>query len=254
MVTESHYHPGFPLNQFVQVIWTGKANNLQASSAHHAALFTELIFNYGDLFSVTGQHIEENSSKGGHHIISGLKTAPFHTQVGGSYCSVGLILAPHCYGELLKHFGSTLMDDLADLLYDQLLQPSQPDFSRVEKHLLRLFKHYQPDPDLRKFEAFVSAESLRKGALKQFNQRVSMTEKGFIQKFKERYQLTPNQFIKLSQVNYALQQMRQAPTEKLSQIGLEAGFYDQSHFIREFKKFCGITPKKLQLQPKLLPW
>ncbi len=32
------------------------------------------------------------------------------------------------------------------------------------------------------------------------------------------------------------------PLKSLSYIGLEAGYYDQSHFIREFKKFSGLSP------------
>ena len=32
----------------------------------------------------------------------------------------------------------------------------------------------------------------------------------------------------------------------LTQIGLEAGYYDQSHFIREFKSFTELTPKAYQ--------
>ena len=29
----------------------------------------------------------------------------------------------------------------------------------------------------------------------------------------------------------------------------EAGFYDQSHFIREIKHFIGLTPHQLQTEP-----
>lgn len=32
--------------------------------------------------------------------------------------------------------------------------------------------------------------------------------------------------------------------QTLTKIGLEAGYYDQSHFIREFKSFTGLTPKQ----------
>ena len=32
--------------------------------------------------------------------------------------------------------------------------------------------------------------------------------------------------------------------KKTGEIGLEVGFFDQSHFIRVFKKFCGTTPKQ----------
>lgn len=39
----------------------------------------------------------------------------------------------------------------------------------------------------------------------------------------------------------------------LTQIGLEAGYYDQSHFIREFKYYTDLTPKEYQYSKSNLP-
>lgn len=39
----------------------------------------------------------------------------------------------------------------------------------------------------------------------------------------------------------------------LTQIGLNAGYYDQSHFIREFKSFTDLTPREYQLSLTTLP-
>ncbi|MCC6383784.1 MAG: helix-turn-helix transcriptional regulator [Bacteroidia bacterium] len=39
----------------------------------------------------------------------------------------------------------------------------------------------------------------------------------------------------------------------LTQIGLEAGYYDQSHFIREFKSYTNLTPKEYQASVRGLP-
>lgn len=41
--------------------------------------------------------------------------------------------------------------------------------------------------------------------------------------------------------------------ESLTQIGLRAGYYDQSHFIREFKCYTGLTPKEYRLANTGLP-
>ncbi|WP_421825161.1 helix-turn-helix domain-containing protein [Fulvitalea axinellae] len=35
-------------------------------------------------------------------------------------------------------------------------------------------------------------------------------------------------------------------SRKLLDAGLDAGFYNQAHFIRIFKNFCGETPKKFR--------
>ncbi len=40
----------------------------------------------------------------------------------------------------------------------------------------------------------------------------------------------------------------------LTDIALQAGFYDQAHFCRIFKNFTGLTPKQYQLQKSELPF
>jgi len=241
---ESTYIPKFPLNQFVDLIWVAKASNFKLESVHHAALFTELIFNYGDEFQINGQNIENIISKSDHHIISGLKTEPFKTKVSGEYGSVGLLLKPFCYGMLYNKFGTKAMEQVSEILFEHLYRPVQANFSIVEKELMRLFDKEVIDSDLIKFEKQISSSMLEKGALKDFNLSLSISQKSFIQKFKKHFLLTPTEYIKLKQVNYAIQLLQNNRSDKLINAGLDSGFYDQSHFIRVFKKFCGISPKQ----------
>jgi len=241
---ESTYIPSFPLNQFVDLIWIAKASNLKLESVHHAALFTELIFNYGDEFKLEGQNIENIITKNDQHIISGLKTAPFTTKVSGTYGSVGLLLKPFCYGMLYHKFGTKAMEQVSEILFEHIFKPEQPNFPLVERELLMLFDNENIDSDLIKFEKHISSSMLEKGALKDFNLSLSISQKSFIQKFKKHFLLTPSEYIKLKQVNYAIQLLQNNQSNKLIDIGLDAGFYDQSHFIRVFKKFCGLSPKQ----------
>ncbi|BDD03860.1 helix-turn-helix domain-containing protein [Aureibacter tunicatorum] len=244
MIIEKTYQPRFPLNQYVDLIWVGKASKLETSSSHHAALFTELIFNYGDTFQVEGQNVENLVSNNGHQILSGLKTQPFQTTLSGTYGNVGLILKPFCYGMLSHKLGSKAMEYISELLFEQLFMPSAPNIDKVEKSLLELFEKSPLDNDLDKFEKYISKNILEKGSLKDFNMSLSISQKSFIQKFKKHFVLTPHEYVKLKQVNYAIQLLQNSHSEKLINIGLDAGFYDQSHFIRVFKKFCGATPRQ----------
>jgi len=238
------YHPNYPLNQFIDLIWVGKAADLEISSSHHAVLFTELIFNYGDTFKVEGQNIENLVSNTNHQILSGLKTEPFQTKISGVYSNVGLILKPFCYGMLHNKFRTKAMDQISEILFENLVAPSNPDFYKVEQNLLELFEVNPVDNDLVKFEKYISTNLLNDSSLKDFNLSISISQKSFIQKFKKHFHLTPSEYIKLKQVNYAIQLIQNNNSEKLINIGLDSGFYDQSHFIKVFKKFCGVTPKQ----------
>jgi AraC-like DNA-binding protein len=244
MIIEKTFRPNFPLNKFVDLIWVGKAPEYDRSSSHHASLFTELIFNYGDNFKVEGQNVENLVSNTDHKILSGLKTQPFQTTVSGVYGNVGLILKPFCYGMIYKQFGTKSMEQISEILFEYLFLPQIPNFVKVEEALLKIFETNVLDSELLKFENYLSSNFLEKVSLQDFNMSISISQKSFIQKFKKHFQITPKEYLKLKQVNYAIQLLQNNNAEKLINVGLDSGFYDQSHFIRVFKKFCGVTPKQ----------
>ncbi len=53
--------------------------------------------------------------------------------------------------------------------------------------------------------------------------------------------ISPKKVVRISQFHKALEGLH---SEKESGFYFDCGYYDQSHFIREFKKFTGISPKK----------
>ena len=66
----------------------------------------------------------------------------------------------------------------------------------------------------------------------------------FLRLFKNHTGLTPHQYIIAGRVCKAKTLVMQG--EALSHVALEAGFSDQSHFIRAFRKIYGYSPKTLQ--------
>lgn len=238
------YYPEPPLNLYIEKIWVAKGGHLDLIADHHAALFTELIFNYGDEFQVLGENTESYSSPQNRYIISGLKTNPFRTSLAGRHQNVGFILKPNCYRHLVDNFASSGMNMLSEILFERLIYPETPRFKEIDQYLLRFFHIAPLDEEFRLFERCVSSELMRKNGLRRFNELISMTQKTFIDKFRKFYFLTPSQYVRLKQINYATDLVRNYPDASLSEIGLEAGFYDQSHFIRVFKKHHGSTPKQ----------
>ncbi|WP_146201621.1 helix-turn-helix domain-containing protein [Sediminitomix flava] len=243
MIKQTSYSPSFPLNQFVDTIWYANATSFEVQSKHYAPLFTELIFNYGDQFEVEGQHVDNLKTANEHLILSGLKTQPFQTKVTGKYNSVGLILKPYCYGILAHKLGTNELDELSDKLQYEFFEKEFVDFQVIEQHIMLLFKDESIDPVLNHFENYFSNHFIEKGSLATFNSSISLSQKSFIQKFKKHYLLTPTNYLKLKRVNHAIQLLENSQSSKLIEVGLDAGFYDQSHFIKLFKQFSGYTPK-----------
>lgn len=61
-------------------------------------------------------------------------------------------------------------------------------------------------------------------------------------RFLENIGLTAKEISKIYRFNNFLTLIYKNPLSSLTQLSLEAGYYDQSHFIKEFRSFIGISP------------
>jgi len=61
-----------------------------------------------------------------------------------------------------------------------------------------------------------------------------------IRKFNECYGLSPHQYITNLRINYSKKLLKN--NKDVAEIAIDSGFYDQSHFIKCFKEYTGVTP------------
>lgn len=71
----------------------------------------------------------------------------------------------------------------------------------------------------------------------------SLSKYHFIKVFTKKTKFTPHQYIINLRLEYAIKLIKK--NIPLAQISLSCGFSDQSHFIRTFKKYYGLTPSNL---------
>ena len=64
----------------------------------------------------------------------------------------------------------------------------------------------------------------------------------FIREFKKYIGLSPFELVIQLRIKEA--QRLLLKTDKIAEIAIESGFYDQSHLTKYFKKYVGISPKK----------
>jgi len=70
----------------------------------------------------------------------------------------------------------------------------------------------------------------------------------YLQKmFLERIGVSPKFFIRITRFQHALQHLAKYRTVSLTDLAYQAGYYDQAHFIREFKEFTGTSPSQFLL-------
>jgi AraC-like DNA-binding protein len=62
-------------------------------------------------------------------------------------------------------------------------------------------------------------------------------------KFSSAIGLSPKQLSKFIRLQAALKMMNEKKITSLTSLAYENGFYDQAHFIKDFKEFTGVSPK-----------
>ena len=72
--------------------------------------------------------------------------------------------------------------------------------------------------------------------------QVGLSPRSFIRRFTEEVGLTPKLFFRIRRFQEALRLFRTGRPVAWSDVALDCGYYDQAHFIRDFRAFSGLTP------------
>jgi AraC-like DNA-binding protein len=78
----------------------------------------------------------------------------------------------------------------------------------------------------------------------QVSRQIGYSQKHFIDLFKKQVGVPPKQFLKLMRFQKAIQEIENNKSIQWINIATESGFYDQAHFINDFKDFSGFTPSE----------
>lgn len=76
----------------------------------------------------------------------------------------------------------------------------------------------------------------------QLSDQIGYSQKHFISLFKNQVGVPPKQYMKIMRFQKAILEIEKDSSVHWSEIALRNEFYDQSHFIHEFRKFSGFTP------------
>jgi AraC-like DNA-binding protein len=80
--------------------------------------------------------------------------------------------------------------------------------------------------------------------LHQLSDRIGYSRKHFIQLFKEQVGVSPKQYLRIMRFQKAIAAIEKHAFISWSTLALECGFYDQAHFINDFRHFSGFTPNE----------
>ncbi len=77
------------------------------------------------------------------------------------------------------------------------------------------------------------------------SQNASLSPAQFRKRFNEEVGISPSQYSKIVRVNASLKRIKEN-RGSLTDVSYSLGYFDQSHFIKDFKHIIGLSPKKYQ--------
>ena len=255
MILETHI-PRYPLNQFVDHFIYYEGYN----PAHTIDRFlpdgnTEIIFDFHD----GPQYIYDNETlkeiQACHHVwASGVRTGyisiPSGKQAAMFVISFKKGMAYPFFPVPMNEMSDRVVD--ADLLWGR-------NFAHLREHMLEinevalkfvaaenfLLKHFQNRFTLNPAVEFAVAEIIQSPDqlnLGRVSQKVGYSQKHFISMFKQQVGTTPKAYLKIIRFQKAVAEIEERRDVNWTNISQDCGFYDQAHFIHDFKFFSGFTP------------
>ena len=74
----------------------------------------------------------------------------------------------------------------------------------------------------------------------------SLSSAQFRKRFKEEVGISPSEYCKIMRTNASISLISNSSPSRLTDITYKLGYFDQSHFIKDFKSITGLAPKSFQ--------
>lgn len=69
-----------------------------------------------------------------------------------------------------------------------------------------------------------------------------LSQRHLSRKFQEYVGLSPKEYLRVSRFILSLEHLKKYPVFSLTEVACKSGYYDQAHFIRDYKDYTGYTP------------
>lgn len=252
------YTPSAILKPYIHFYWIMEFDTKAAGCSSPQRIvpngFIEVMFHFGDKLST----VKNNQSFGQPRtVISGQKTSYFDIVQTGKTGFVAILFKPHSprlffdipMQKLTNHefdIEDLIKNDARDVLQQIALAKSGSQKIGIveaflvkrlnEKHLFNVQRLAQSLKVIDQQKGLLRVNDLAKLAC--------LSDKQYYRIFSEYVGLTPKQFLKIVRLQSAFFQIQTNATKKLTELAYNCGYYDQAHFIKDFKLLTGHTPKK----------
>jgi AraC-like DNA-binding protein len=251
-----NYFPGPPLSEFVDQLWSYEG--YQQPHAKERLLpdgAMALVFNLrDDQTRLYDRHDTNICQTLGGSLIVGPQSEFFVIDTAEQACVVGVHFRP---GGAFPFFGlpvdelhnmhlslDTLWGSQAGELRERLLEADSPQarFRILEQALLaraacRLDRHPAVAFALKEFRGEVVMRTIA-----DVTGQIGLSAKRFIHVFSHEVGFTPKLYCRIRRFQKVLLQVGKGQPVEWADVAVGCGYFDQAHFIRDFRAFSGMNP------------
>ena len=191
--------------------------------------------------------------------LYGQTVKPIELNPSGQFRMIVFLLYPYVTKAIFRINSHEITDDCLDLgllpstpvvgILDRLenTESAQTQVEMISDCLHQFIGLYNIEID-RALHYAVTFMQKSKGSssIKTLREYLNVPERTFERKFENHVGVSPKLYARICQFQGALTQLRLQQYEKLSDIAYDNGYADQSHFIRSFKDFTGLSPFEFQ--------
>jgi len=209
--------------------------------------FTELIFHYGDAYR---SKISGTWRTQGPNLLAGQISNYFYLENTGVSGIIAVKFKPAALTQLFGLDMSQYTDQIADVgttekqlleLRDKIVPLGNEHQSKeiLDNYFLEISQHITKSPVTIAIDLIFSTNGM--ASVKELTKAAGIGERQLERLFKRYVGLSPKYYARIIRFNYIFQLIQSKKTP-WAEIVYQSGYYDQSHFIRNFKAFTGEDP------------
>lgn len=248
------YTPHPSLSSLIKCYWSLEGEELPGT---HQRIFPdgciELVFHYGDIFQKHYQSGTINLQP--RSFIHGQLTCFMEISSSGKVGIFSVRFQPQGLRPFINIDTYEINNDnihIADIwgaagreLEGRMLEAASNE-QRVRIIELFLQRRLQPTKANGLIKHCVSLINQANGAIniEELSAKLNIGRRHLERQFIDAVGLNPKQYARISRLQYVLTLAEQKRYNTLTHLAHNTGFYDQAHFIKDFRKFTGLSPKQ----------
>jgi AraC-like DNA-binding protein len=256
------HQPLPPLAEFIQIIWLWE--NYTQPHALERLLpdgTSSIVFNlHEDVTRIHDRCDHRRFNKFSGAIVSGVHSSYFVLDTAEQFSTLGVFFKPGGIHAFLAMPNSELanqhvaLEDVwgpkAGTLRQRILETptAEGKVAVVERALLDRLRFRAEHHDAMRFAMMELSRCTGPGAVQAVTERVGFSHRRFVQLFANQVGITPKAYSRIRRFQKVIELARAGGDLHWASLALAAGYYDQAHFIHDFREFSGLSPSRYLLQ------